>query len=471
MGVSTVGSLHERAEQRGLTTMLLRRVRCGTLVALAGCGIALAAPGSVARAYSPPQAAMVVDGYSGKVLYASNADETRYPASISKVMTLYLLFEQIRDGKMDLDTKLKVSAEAASRPPSKIGLEPGSTISVKDAMHLLVTKSANDVAAVVAENIGGSEPAFARMMTQKARQLGMTRTTFRNASGLPDSKQVSTARDLITLGRRMLTDFPKYADVFNTRQYSYGKRTFRNHNRLLFSYRGMEGLKTGFIRASGFNLLGSCRRDGKFLIAVVLGGKSGKARNLRMQQLLDRSWSKAVTLKDFKAGNPIAISGIVEEEYLPERNPAFHDIWPDEGVRLAAAGDPVAADPAGDLVEESTEEPLEIVIAETASESVDEAMDESRAEGSKTASIEPAGPYHVQVGSFLSPDLAESHLVDVSSKAPAMLRGHSGHTVRGEVKGKLYYRARYGEFTEAKAATTCAALKKMKVDCLVVRVE
>ncbi|HKJ60555.1 MAG TPA: D-alanyl-D-alanine carboxypeptidase family protein, partial [Hyphomicrobiales bacterium] len=277
--------------------------------------------------YSPPQAAMVVDGYSGEILYSSNADEPRYPASVTKVMTLYLLFEQIRDGHMTFKTPLKVSAKAASRPPSKLGLKPSSTISVHDAVYALVTKSANDVAAVVAENIAGSETAFARMMTQKARAIGMTKTTYRNASGLPNSKQVTTARDLITLGRRMRTDFPKLSKVFSTRYFTYGKRKFRNHNRLLFSYSGMEGLKTGFTRASGFNLLASCRREDKYLIAVVLGGRSGKARNARMQTLLDRSWVKAVALKTYKKSNPIAIAGVVhDDDNLPERNPAFHDV-------------------------------------------------------------------------------------------------------------------------------------------------
>jgi D-alanyl-D-alanine carboxypeptidase len=431
-------------------------------------------------AYSPPQAAMVVDGYSGEILYSSNADESRYPASITKVMTIYLLFEQIRDGRMTFKTPLKVSAEAASRPPSKLGLKPGSTISVSDAVHALVTKSANDVAAVIAENIGGSEPAFARMMTQKARAIGMTKTTFRNASGLPDAEQITTARDLVTLGRRMRTDFPKLSEVFSTKQFSYGKRKFRNHNRLLFSYDGMEGMKTGFIRASGFNLLATCRRDDKYLIAVVLGGRSGKARNARMRTLLDRSWPKAVALNSYKKSQPISIAGIVEASDLPERNPAFHDV--DLGPL------PNIAD--SDITEEEVAE-IELAMAEGGNaEPVIEREDVKPvvttalpvnaviASAETSAVVEqgaesqpPPGPYHIQVGSFISPKLAESHLSDVSQKANSMLRGHDGHTAHGEVKGKSYYRARYSSFSRNEAASACAALKKLQIDCLVVRVE
>ena len=163
--------------------------------------------------YAPPVAALVIDAYTGKVLYAENADKPRFPASVTKVMTLYLLFEALRDGDMRLDTQLKVSASAAGQSPSKLGLEPGSTIAARDAMYALVTKSANDAAAVIAENIAGSEPAFARMMTMKARSLGMTNTTFRNASGLPDPNQTTTAQDLVTLGRRILTDFPEQSKI------------------------------------------------------------------------------------------------------------------------------------------------------------------------------------------------------------------------------------------------------------------
>ncbi len=428
-------------------------------------------------AYSPPQAAMVVDGYSGEILYSSNADKPRYPASITKVMTLYLLFEQLSHGRMNLKTQLKVSKEAASRPPSKLGLKPGSTISVSDAIYALVTKSANDVAAVVAENIAGSEPAFARMMTQKARAIGMTKTTFRNASGLPNSEQVSTARDLITLGRRMRTDFPKLSKAFSTRSFKFGKRTYRSHNKLLFSYKGMDGMKTGFIRASGFNLLATCRRSDKYLIAVVLGGRSGKVRNARMKKLLDKSWKKAVALKAYKKSKPIAIAGIVHDNsHLPERNPAFHDV--DLGPSPVIAQADIAEIDLAQAVQGNAEpavesEEIKTSVALAVSVKADIAASEPAVAPAvqKTATLTPPGPYHIQVGSFVSSKLAETHLAAVTRKANSVLRGHGGHTAQGQVKGKSYYRVRYSSFTRSKATSTCAALKKLKIDCLVLRAE
>ncbi len=289
-----------RMAMRFAATRLVGGARFALIVCLVAAMAAVPAEAKKKRKrshYSPPQAAMVVDFYSGKILYAQNIDAKRYPASVTKVMTLYLLFEQMRDGHMTRNTKLKVSAKAAARPPSKLGLKPGSTISVSDAMYALVTKSANDVAAVVAENIAGSEAAFARMMTQKARAIGMSKTTFRNASGLPNSAQVTTARDLITLGRRVLKDFPDEAKIFRTRYFEYKGRKYRNHNRLLFSYAGMDGLKTGFTRASGFNLLASCHRDDKHLLAVVLGGRSSRRRNARMRNSSERVLAKGGRLQ------------------------------------------------------------------------------------------------------------------------------------------------------------------------------
>jgi D-alanyl-D-alanine carboxypeptidase len=290
--------------------------------------------------YAPPQAAMVVDLHTGKILYEENADKSRFPASITKVMTLYMLFEQMKKGEFAADTELKVSEWASSRPPSKLGLRPGQTIKVADAMRALVTKSANDVASVVAENIAGSEAAFARMMTHKARMIGMTDTTFVNASGLPDADQKTTARDLITLGRRVLDDFPEEAKIFQTRYFEYGERVFANHNRMLFSYAGMEGMKTGYTHASGFNLLASCRRENKHLIAVVLGGSSSKHRNGRMRTLLDRSWRTAVAMKDPPRRAPVqthSIARVASRDAMPERNPASRVATDAGGAKPAPA--------------------------------------------------------------------------------------------------------------------------------------
>ena len=442
--------------------------------------------------YSPPASAMVIDGYTGKVLYAENADKPRFPASVTKVMTLYVLFEALRDGDMRLDTQLKVSASASVQAPSKLGLEPGSTIAVRDAMYALVTKSANDAAAVIAENIAGSEPAFARMMTMKARSLGMTKTTFRNASGLPDPNQTTTAQDLVTLGRRIISDFPEQSKIFSTRFFQYGKARHKNHNGLLFSYAGTEGLKTGYTRDSGFNLLTSCKRQDKHLIAVVLGGRSSGHRNARMRGLLDGAWRKAVAYNDIRQQTPEKLAPAVASASLdgmmPERNPAFHSSLSERtlSIALAAAREEpreekpmveklavasLASAPAADASEDEDEAEAEIQGAEEGDTAIDAAAREEAPAQSPAQQQLTLGPYHVQVGSYLDVAGAKNRLADVAEKASDLLGGHGVLTVPSEVKGKSYFRARFGSFSEDDAASACAKLKRLKIDCLVVRAE
>eukprot|EP00903_Cladosiphon_okamuranus_P001679 g1677.t1 len=242
---------------------------------------------------NPKYAGIVVDAKTGKTLYASSADAYRYPASLTKIMTLYVVFEELEAGRLSLNSRLTVSKYAAGRPPSKLGLRAGKTIKVKDAILALVTKSANDVATVVAENIGGSEKKFAERMTRTARQLGMNKTTFRNPHGLPNSGQRTTARDMARLGIAIQERFPQYYGYFKTRSYKYGKRTYGNHNKLLGSVKGVDGIKTGYIRASGFNLVTSVNRDGRQIVAVVMGGKTGASRNAQMTKLIGRYLKKA----------------------------------------------------------------------------------------------------------------------------------------------------------------------------------
>ncbi len=239
-----------------------------------------------AESYSPPSASIVVDGNSGAVLQASNSDALRHPASLTKVMTLYLLFERLEAGKVRLDTPLKVSTHASEQAPTKLGLKPGQTIAVEDAIKGIVTKSANDAAVAVAENLGGDEETFARLMTRKARALGMTRTTYVNASGLPDDDQITTARDQALLGRAIQERFPRYYKYFSTPSFVYHGEAMRNHNHLLGSIEGVDGIKTGFTRASGFNLLTSVHRDGRYIVAVVMGGHSSFARDAHMRELI-----------------------------------------------------------------------------------------------------------------------------------------------------------------------------------------
>ncbi len=245
--------------------------------------------------YRPPYAAIVVDDKSGFVLHEVSADEPRRPASLTKIMTLYLLFEQLEDGQLKLDTPLPISTRASVQNPTKLGLKPNQTITVEDAIKGLVTKSANDAAVVVAEAIGGSEAEFAKLMTLKAKALGMTGTNYVNASGLPAEEQITTARDQAVLGRAIQHRFPGYYQYFATPSFHYKGAEMRNHNALLGQVKGVDGIKTGYTEASGYNLASSVRRDEKHIVAVVLGGTSNAARDARMRQLIEDNIALAST--------------------------------------------------------------------------------------------------------------------------------------------------------------------------------
>ncbi|MCV0426266.1 MAG: D-alanyl-D-alanine carboxypeptidase [Roseibium sp.] len=231
--------------------------------------------------------ALVLDASTGEELYAVDPDSPRFPASLTKMMTLYLLFDEVSSGRLSLSSPLKVSANAASQPPAKLGLKAGSTITVQQAARALAVKSANDVGIVVAENIAGSEAAFARQMTQQARALGLRKTRFVNATGLPDPAQVTTARDMAKLGLALKRRFPQYASYYRAKSFSYNGRTFRATNNLLGKVPGVDGLKTGYIRMSGYNLVATARRGGKQLIVVVIGGKSEAARDREVTRLIE----------------------------------------------------------------------------------------------------------------------------------------------------------------------------------------
>ena len=253
------------------------------------------------ESYSPAFSSIIVDANSGATLEAKDADGLRHPASLTKIMTLYLLFERLESGKMKLDTEMEVSEHASEQAPTKLGLRPGHTIRVEDAIKGLVTRSANDAAVVIAEAIAGDEDDFAKAMTRKARALGMTRTVYHNASGLPDDDQVTTARDQATLGRAIQDRFPRYYRYFSTSVFNYHGRPIRNHNHLIGSVEGVDGIKTGYTRASGFNLVTSMRRDSRHLVGVVMGGRSGGSRDAIMRNLLAENLEKASTRRTVAA--------------------------------------------------------------------------------------------------------------------------------------------------------------------------
>ncbi|MEO5332078.1 MAG: D-alanyl-D-alanine carboxypeptidase [Magnetococcus sp. YQC-5] len=235
---------------------------------------------------------LVMDGKTGRILHATSPDELRHPASLTKMMTLYLTFQAIKSGQLDLDQLLPVSQHASVQVPSKLGLRVGQKIRVEDALLGLVTQSANDATVVLAESLGGTEENFAQLMTGKARELGMSRTVFRNASGLPDPEQVTTARDMAILGYALINHHPQFYPYFKRSGFTYAGVRYNNHNHLMSRYHGMDGIKTGYIRASGFNLVASTVRGSTRLIAVVFGGRSSTARDNRMAALLDQSFAQ-----------------------------------------------------------------------------------------------------------------------------------------------------------------------------------
>jgi D-alanyl-D-alanine carboxypeptidase len=274
--------------------------------------ITLLAPTTAKAKY----ASYVIDVETGTVLHKINEDTRNYPASLTKMMTLYMVFEALEEGRIRLDQPVKVSARAARQPSSKLGLAKGARLDFEQAILAIVTKSANDVATAIAETLSGSERNFALKMTARARSIGMTRTTFRNASGLPHRGQLSTARDMSTLALRLLKDFPQHYHYFSTKSFAHNGLTHRNHNELLKTYHGADGIKTGYIRASGFNLVASVERDGQRLIGVVFGGRTSRARNKHMAKLLDKSYAKlgtthtnvAVKAKKSKRAKDIALA-------------------------------------------------------------------------------------------------------------------------------------------------------------------
>jgi D-alanyl-D-alanine carboxypeptidase len=275
-----------RAQTKGFTTHWPAGKGIGLImVAIAAFVLVTASPAAA------KYASLVLDADSGRVVHAVNADTRNYPASLTKMMTLYLVFDALESGRLDLDGELAISARAARQPASKLGLDPGRTITVEDAILALVTKSANDVATVLAETMAGSERKFALVMTAKARKLGMARTTFRNASGLPHRGQLSTARDMAVLARALLCDHARYYHYFSTDRFTYGGVSHTNHNDLLDTYKGTDGIKTGYIRASGFNLVASVKRGERRLVGVIFGGSSPNARNRLMKTLLDKGFA------------------------------------------------------------------------------------------------------------------------------------------------------------------------------------
>jgi len=392
---------------------------------------------------------------SRRSLYEQSPDAPRVPASLTKMMTLYVLFTYLRAGAIAPNSELVVTPYAASQSPTKLNLKPGTTIRVADAVNALVTLSANDAAVTIAENLAGTEENFARLMTEKAQALGMMSTVFRNASGLPIDEQVTSARDMAILAQHLIRDFPEYYGCFQTKYFTYNGRRYRNHNHLLFGYKGTDGIKTGYTRLAGFNLTASVQRDDKHLVAVVLGGRTGRQRDAAMRSLLDQSFPKAV------AGKPVAAPLVASFETPPRAPPPV----PAKKQVFALASAAPAAKPVSLSKDSAPEGPAKLAPVRVPAKPI--AASATPASSSKLEKV--TGAYHVQVGAYTSQAEAESRLGEVQGRATTLLDGHQPLAIAFQKDETQWYRARFAGFTQDGARSACAELKRMSFDCVVMR--
>jgi D-alanyl-D-alanine carboxypeptidase len=460
------------------------------------CLLSLSAPAAAKAKFS----AISVDARTGNVLFAADADGLRHPASLTKVMTLYLLFQDMKAGKLRLGSPIRISARAASMAPSKLGVKPGTSITVETAIKAIAVKSANDVASAIGENLAGTEQAFAARMTKTARALGMSRTVFRNASGLPNPGQVTTARDMATLSLRIQRDFPQYYPYFRTMAFTYKGRTIRTHNRLLGRYKGTDGIKTGYIAASGFNLTTSALRDGKRVVGVVMGGRSGASRNAYMMKMLDQAFPRCSAGRTIaaKAGSskgiidPLANLAAAVKPAQPKKTPkpaepeiAEIEADPQDGVgdsnadsgEDGEAADAIQADgstietvvaaeqPGGPEVIEARIEPP--VLPDLLPFEVKPEAEQPVEDAAAVASL-PADAWHIQIGAYPNKKDAQLRLQKLRANGPGGLRDKPAFTVTVQKGDETTYRARFSGFSEKSARETCQAIMRKNMACYVV---
>ena len=383
-------------------------------------------------------AAIVIDDTTGKVLHQVNPDASRYPASLTKMMTLYLTFEALESKKLTLDQRMPVSARAAGMAPSRLGLRPGETLSVRQAILGLVTKSANDAASVLGETLGGSEVNFAVLMTKRAHALGMSNTTFKNASGLPNPKQVTTARDMVTLARALHRDYPQYYTYFKTPEFTFKGVTHKNHNRLLAGFEGTDGLKTGFINASGFNLVASSVRDGRRLFGVVLGGQSAGWRDARMMSLFDQAYDRTLSPGD------TMIADAAPQRKVASKTSATKSKTKPRTTLVASAEAATAGAEQGDAASTSLA-----------------ALPPNRSR----AATKPGQAWAIQVGAFGSHGPAQDAANKAKNKLPKTLKGASVAVSAG---ADNLYRSRLVGLTEKQAQSACKQLIDRGTACITI---
>ncbi len=419
-------------------------------------------------------AGIVIDAKTGKTLYSYKADAIRYPASLTKMMTMYMMFEAFAERKMSKKTRIRMSKYAASKPPSKLGIRAGRSIAAEHAVYALATKSANDVAAAVAEHLGGTEGNFAKMMTRKARQLGMKNTTFKNASGLTSRGQLTTARDMARLGVALREHFPQYYKYFQTRNFKYAGKNYRNHNRLIGQIRGVDGIKTGYTRASGFNLVSSVQSGRRSIVAVVLGGRSGKSRNAQMATLIKRylpkasRGSKRQLVASRKSSNIVvaAASGL----RLPKRGPVpqFRTTQVAGNVINVQKPVVVASAASGSFNQQSVKQRLAQAVTPTPT--VRPTSEIAYVDPVTTAGVQtkPSG-WHIQIGAAGDKEGALGLLKKMQAKFPKTLGSKKLYTETVVKGGATLHRARFVGFSgKSDARNACKVIKKKRFACLAI---
>lgn len=433
--------------------------------------LVLAMACSSVGAYARPKfSAVTVDARNGQILFSDNADGLRHPASLTKMMTLYILFEEMKAGRLSRESSLKVSVRAASMAPTKLDLEPGTTITVDEAIKALVTKSANDAAVAIAENIAGSEGAFAKRMTMVARSIGMTHSNFNNASGLPNDGQYTTARDIATLGLRLMRDFPQYYPYFRITEFEFRGRTIKTHNMLVLHYPGTDGFKTGYVANAGFNLATSTKRGDKRLVGVVLGARSPAIRTVYMKQMLEGQFAKAHDGNTIAALAGSSAGAINPVEVTDKGKPAGLN-----NLGLAAA----AADAATADSKAANATPNSPKVIDAQLEPVDTAKKPEKlpfavvSANDKPPDIAKnvGDSWNVQVGTYAGKPAAEDQLTNSRKKFAALFDGKPGFTMQDNKDGTVVYRARFGGFNAATAAKACQALKEDGASCLMIAPE
>ena len=465
---------------------------------LVAAGLALSTPATADDRY----AAVVIDAKTGKTLFASSADARRYPASLTKMMTLYILFEELDAGRLTLNSRLSVSQNAQAQAPSKLGLRAGSSIRVEDAIKALTVKSANDVAVVIAENIGGSVSSFAARMNRTARAIGMRNSNFRNPNGLPDAKQMTTARDMAQLGIALQDRFPRYYGYFATRTFSYAGRSYRNYNRLLGSVEGVDGIKTGYTRASGFNLVSNVKRGNRHIVAVVMGGKTSASRDAHMRELIAEylpDGSRGARTAPLIVADTGAGPALVEPR-MPRSRPEIDDVaiayaavgMPAKSASVAAVTAQALSNPlTGSIAPATRNDPIAAriaaanevaLMADLAAEGDSEddpiailaQKAHTRAAGLGRPGLTDAGPesrdgWHIQIGAVPTKEGAEALIGKAKRSMGDVLASAAPFTQPVEKNGSTLYRARFAGFSgKDDARQTCAALERKSFSCLAV---